>query len=146
MDWFRKARGWLVAATAVCSVLLAAAGTAAELEVRVSNIQSADGIVRIGLFNAAADFPDQEWRGLMLPAEPGTVTALFDDVPPGRYAVSAHHDLNENQRLDTSAIGRPVEPYGFSNKARGVFGPPSFDQAAFDVEEDSDTSVVIELK
>ena len=56
---------------------------------------------------------------------------LVKDPAPGTYAIKAYHDRNGNGRLDTGAFGAPVEPYGFSNDARGTFGPPPFTAATF---------------
>ena len=54
-------------------------------------------------------------------------------MPAGPLAASAYQDLNRNQKLDTGFAGIPKEPYGFSNGARGRFGPASFDDAAVKV-------------
>ncbi len=43
----------------------------------------------------------------------------------------AFHDVDSDGRLDTLPIGLPTEPYGFSNNARGTFGPPAWRQATF---------------
>ncbi|MCX5903988.1 MAG: DUF2141 domain-containing protein [Proteobacteria bacterium] len=49
---------------------------------------------------------------------------VFKNIPYGRYCIKAFHDENGNSRLDTNFAGMPVELYGFSNNARGRFGPP----------------------
>ena len=61
----------------------------------------------------------------------GAATAVFDAVPPGRYAVQAYHDENNNGRLDRNFLGIPSEPYGFSNNARSATRAPTYDEAAF---------------
>jgi uncharacterized protein (DUF2141 family) len=63
----------------------------------------------------------------------GQAICVFTDVPYGRYAIQAYHDENGNKRLDTGTFGIPTEPYGFSNDARGTFGPPRYDDAEFRV-------------
>jgi len=63
---------------------------------------------------------------------PVTTTTLTD-LEPGRYVVAVFHDTDGNGRLSTWPIGLPKEAYGFSRNARGRFGPPSFDDAAFDL-------------
>ena len=68
----------------------------------------------------------------------------FTDLAPGRYALSAYYDANDNGKLDRGTFGIPKEPYGFSRDARSNFGPPEFRDAAFAV-GDSATSVVIKL-
>jgi uncharacterized protein (DUF2141 family) len=55
------------------------------------------------------------------------------DLPPGRYAVAAYVDNNRNGKQDKNFLGVPKEDYGFSNEARGRFGPPDFAEAAFDI-------------
>ena len=47
------------------------------------------------------------------------------------------HDKNNDGRLNTWPIGMPSEPYGFSNNARGRFGPASWQAASFEVRGDS---------
>lgn len=48
-----------------------------------------------------------------------------------KYAIAVYHDINNNQRLDKNILGMPIEKYGFSNDARGTFGPPSFESTYF---------------
>lgn len=51
------------------------------------------------------------------------------------------HDENGNGKLDTNAVGMPIEGYGFSNNPR-VMRKATFDEAAFAVD---DKGTVIEL-
>jgi len=55
----------------------------------------------------------------------------FADLPPGQYAFRLFHDLDGDNELDTNPFGVPIEPFAFSNNARGRFGPPSWDDAVF---------------
>ncbi|MBL7938557.1 MAG: DUF2141 domain-containing protein [Flavobacteriales bacterium] len=73
-------------------------------------------------------------------ADGRTVRVTFPDVTPGTYAVKVFHDINSNGELDTSWIGWPQEPYGFSNDAPVNMGPPSFKLAAITVKEGAQTS------
>ena len=52
----------------------------------------------------------------------------------GRVVV--FHDENGNGELDLGQFRIPVEPYGFSNDAPVMMGPPSWKKAAFDVGSD----------
>ncbi len=76
----------------------------------------------------------------MVKADGRTVRVTFPDLKPGTYAVKVFHDINSNGKLDTSWIGWPQEPYGFSNDAPVNMGPPSFKLAAITVKEGSQTS------
>ena len=52
-------------------------------------------------------------------------------LPPGTWAVLSFQDENDNGKLDRNVLGIPKERYAFSRDARGRFGPPSFEDAAF---------------
>ena len=43
---------------------------------------------------------NQAFTARKVKAEMGAVTLVFRDVPPGRYAVLAYHDENDNGELD----------------------------------------------
>ena len=65
---------------------------------------------------------------------------IFPDVKPGTYAVKVFHDMNSDGKLNTSWVGWPQEPYGFSNDAPVNMGPPSFKLAAITVKEGAQTA------
>ena len=75
----------------------------------------------------------------------GLVTWVVDSVPPGDYAIAVYHDANENGKLDRHLLGYPLEPYGFSNNARGKLGPPAWDRVFFQV-GDATSAMEIQLK
>jgi uncharacterized protein (DUF2141 family) len=115
-----------------CAALLALPALAGELSVTVDGLGSAEGKVMLALFDSASEFPKGKLKNAqMTPAAKGKVEFVFKDLAPGRYALSAYHDLNGNQRLDANMVGMPTEPYGFSRDARGQLGPPRFEDAAF---------------
>ena len=64
-----------------------------------------------------------------LKAQPPEMTYVFHDVPPGRYAVVAFQDANDNGKIDLNSTGVPTELAAFSNDAQGIGGPPKFEQA-----------------
>ena len=83
----------------------------------------------------------------LVPNSAGAITYYIPDLPPGRLAVSAFHDLNGNQDLDTNALGMPIEPYGFSNNVHGLFGPPNFSDVAIQIgETDRNQTTAIRLQ
>jgi uncharacterized protein (DUF2141 family) len=57
----------------------------------------------------------------------------FENVVPGTYAIALLHDENENDRVDRFLSMIPREGFGFSRDAPVSFGPPDFEDAAFDV-------------
>ncbi len=66
----------------------------------------------------------------------GDVVTLTLTVPnPGRYGIRLFHDVDGNGELNANIMGIPTEPFGFSNNAPPRFGPPSFEAAAFDIDQ-----------
>jgi uncharacterized protein (DUF2141 family) len=103
------------------------------LTIRVSELKNDRGRVAVALFASADDFPDQKkaLAGKLTRIEQGRAAVTFSDVRPGVYAVAVLHDENENDEMDFNFLGMPLEGYGFSNDAAAMFGPPSFEAAAF---------------
>lgn len=95
------------------------------------NEPEAGGLLRLALCPSKEAYDtEQGCRTTSPKAEGRTVRASFDDVVPGTYAVKVFHDINSDGKLNTSWIGWPQEPYGFSNDAPVNTGPPSFRLAA----------------
>lgn len=125
---------YLVTSALCASTMLGATARAAELHITVEGLTSADGKVMTALYDSAKAFPrGKPVQAAMAQAQAGSVKQVFADLAPGKYAIAVYHDVNGNQRLDANMVGIPSEPYGFSRDARGKMGPPSFDDAAFDV-------------
>ena len=111
------------------------AGDGACVQLTISGVRSADGVVQIALFADEESYEKSTEAAAQVapPAAVGTVEVPMCGLAPGRYALSVFHDENANRRLDTGRLGIPKEGYGFSQGARGRTGKPSFDKIAFDL-------------
>jgi len=92
------------------------------------------GRIAVAIFRDADSFRRGEGpvRSLMVDCNSRATRAWVVGLPPGRYAIAAFHDTDGDGKL-TTTMGIPREPFGFSNDARGRFGPPAFEMAAFDL-------------
>ena len=54
---------------------------------------------------------------------------LSQKALPEKFAIAVFHDENGDGVLDKNRLGIPSERYGFSRDARGMVGPPSFEEA-----------------
>ena len=118
----------------ILTIIYSSSATTAELHVTVQGLRSNLGQLRISLFDQADEFPrGKEIKDQNLKSIVGDIVATFQNLPPGSYALAIHHDENLNEEMDTNFIGLPLEGYGFSNNARVVFSPPTFEAAAFDI-------------
>jgi len=132
----------------VISVFFISAGSVhgGTIAVELSEIETREGQIGIGLFNKPAGFPEvrQAFKSVFLSISRKTMQYTFYDVPDGFYAIAVFHDSNTNGKLDKNFLGMPTEGYGFSKNVTGAFGPPSFDDARIKLE--GHCNVSIEMK
>jgi len=131
---------------AIALLMLSATCSAASLEVNVSGLKNDSGHVHVALFNKSEGFPYHEaiFMEDKTRISDGAAKIKFDDLLAGAYGIAVYHDENENDEFDQGLFGIPLEDYGFSNNAPVFFGPPSFDEAKFEVKEPS-ASISIDI-
>jgi len=124
----------LVAATAFGGLAQVQAAEKGNLKVVFTGLRQDAGTVRIALVHTKAGYKDEEKHGFRL--EEVKVKDLkaeytFSEIPAGIYSIKAYQDLNGDKKLNENLFGVPLEPYGFSNNVRGVFGPPAYEKTTF---------------
>ena len=126
------------------SLLLTSPAFAGTVTVEVRNIEQ-KGEMHLAIYDNADVFENDNGAkggaargiidGVIEEVGTGTVTYRFE-LPNGTYAIGLFVDANYNNEMDRNIFGVPKEQYGFSNDARGSFGPPSFKEASFTVSGD----------
>ncbi len=109
--------------------------------IRVTGLKAQRSNLLIAVFESPAGFPksDQSTHTTTIEAE-GEKVELSLSLPINcPIAIAVFQDLDGNKMISKSSIGIPIEPYGFSNNARGLFGPPTFQQSVVRLKEGSDT-------
>jgi uncharacterized protein (DUF2141 family) len=104
------------------------------IRVEITGARNDRGQIICALFTPGNGFPSKGESAIAhthTGISNGSAVCEFQGVTPGRYAVSVFHDENSNGKMDTNFIGIPKEGVGASNDAKGRFGPPKFDAAAF---------------
>jgi uncharacterized protein (DUF2141 family) len=147
MGFQRLALVWTAVALLAVSLMVLAVGlvapaqaqgqapAGATLVIHVQNVSPKGGILRLGLYDEAR-YPDDKSAPVAfadVKAEAGRTTVTLNNIAPGTYAIQAYQDTNSNDRMDTSWIGLPLEPYGFSRDARPVMSKPGFARVKFEV-------------
>ena len=130
----RRALARLILAAAIVAGP-ASASEPSDLKAQAHGMRNSDGQVLCALFNGPDGFPDGEnaAQGDRSKVSHGKATCQFKNLKPGVYAVAVFHDEDGDGQMD-SVLGIPTEGFGFSNNAKpGMFGPPSFEKAAFRV-------------
>ncbi|WP_425391403.1 DUF2141 domain-containing protein [Ekhidna sp.] len=106
-----------------------------ELVVKIENIKKVKGSLKVALYNHEDHFLSKEVMSDGKLIDSSTMEFSFKGLGQGTYAVSIYQDENDNGKLDANFMGIPSEPYAFSNNAKGMFGPPSFQDCQFEIKE-----------
>ena len=126
------------------SLLLMSPAFAGTVTVEVRNIET-KGEMHLAIYDDADVFENDNGekggaaKGIVegVIEEVGTGSATYSfELPNGTYAIGIFVDTNYNNEMDRNFFGVPKEQYGFSNDAKGSFGPPSFKDASFTVSGD----------
>jgi uncharacterized protein (DUF2141 family) len=143
----------------ILALFMAVQARAGDLGITVHSVQSDAGSLMIGVYDTGEGFraaiktstaagllnDRSRVAGIALRAVAGSQTIVVVGLKPGRYAVIAFHDGNDDGRLGASPWGAPTEGYGFSNDAHGFLRAPSFTAASFEVGESGPTATTIAL-
>ncbi|TVP95136.1 MAG: DUF2141 domain-containing protein [Planctomycetaceae bacterium] len=113
-------------------------GPRQTITVRVSGAGSDEGKMKLAVYISPHGFndPDQALGTDSWIIRDGLCEGKFG-LPEGitELAIAAFHDVNDNGILDRNAFGIPSERYGFTGNARGVTGPPTFEEALVPITE-----------
>jgi len=99
----------------------------------ISDAKSQKGRVLCGLYDQETKWLSRDYfQGAKADVdEHGKARCVFRGIPAGSYAISAFHDLDDDNQLDRKIFGIPSEPYCASRNARRAFGPPRWRDAVF---------------
>ena len=114
--------------------LIAANPASASVDVEISGLRNAKGLLHVCITRNPAFFLDcrKDPKGFRQTAPANERLLHFDGLPPGRYAVTLVHDENSNEKLDTM-LGIPREGFGFSRNPAIRFGAPKFDEVSINL-------------
>ena len=113
---------------------------AETLRVAIENVTKAKGSVIVSVYQGPQSYGNGKNGSpdlvLVKAASLSPMTFEFHNVQSDTVLVSVLHDRNDNKKMDTNFVGMPKEPYGFSNNARGRFGPISYEQGAVSMDSE----------
>ncbi len=101
------------------------------LTITVTGMTSDQGTVMMAVYASESTWMRAPAHSHNAEIVDGVATWVLEGLPVGDYAVGVAYDRNGNGQMDRDAQGIPVEPYGFSNNARGEFGPATWAQVRF---------------
>ena len=107
----------------------------ATVVIHIQDVSPKGGTLRLGLYDEAR-YPDDDATPVAsadVRADMGETVITLSNVPPGTYAIETFQDVNSNHKMDTSWLGLPQEPFGFSRDAQPHLSKPSFGRVKFEV-------------
>jgi uncharacterized protein (DUF2141 family) len=130
----------LASVAAALSLVVASSAFAQDrgrIEVTVSGVSNAKGLVGCALFSSKTGFPLESKKHAVAQvrteASAGNASCVFEDLAPGDYALAVVHDTNGNGQADTNFLGIPTEGVGVSNNALPKLSLPTFEGCRFTV-------------
>jgi len=108
------------------------------IELEITALRNDEGKVAIQLLNES----EAVVKELYAEISGGKCKVTFGSLSPGHYALQYYHDENNNGEMDTGLFGIPKEGYGFSNNARGKYGPPEFKEWLFVLDKDLEMELI----
>jgi uncharacterized protein (DUF2141 family) len=125
----------LITGLIVADTAIAEDAKTCNLTIKILRLETDAGKLIVALLDdpEAFDANGDPVRDVRVDIENGEAVAHFGAIPYGTYAAKIFHDENSNDKLDTNFVGYPKEAFGFSMDAMGKFGPPSFEEAKFEV-------------
>tara|TARA_A100000171_G_C2139401_1_gene153459 strand:- start:6722 stop:7135 length:414 start_codon:yes stop_codon:yes gene_type:complete len=115
------------------------------VEVTMTNFSTNDGTVRVGLYNSEGQWLEREYKALDSKITNRTAKVTFTDIPDGVYALSCFHDEDDNGKFKMFMGMLPIEDYACSNDASGMFGPPKWSDAKFELKNGETKQVPLTL-
>ena len=116
----------------------------ATLNVYIEGCTSQKGKVYLSLFTSETNYLKTPVLTVSKEVgKAGKAVLQLQDLEKKTYAVSVFYDENNNGELDTGFLGIPKEKVGFSNNAKGSFGPPKYNEVAFPFLETQDIFIYL---
>ena len=117
-----------------------------DLVLNIKGIKSDKGDIRYALYTDQDSFLSMEkvFKAGAQKANKGNISVNIKDLPDGRYAIAIYHDENGNEKLDTNMLGIPKEDVAFSIGKMKTFGPPKFEECAFNFTSDMELDIKFE--
>jgi uncharacterized protein (DUF2141 family) len=109
------------------------------IEIEVKGISAISGTLNVGVHDKADTFPDGSkapYKATAVKVVSNPQIIVIEKVPYGVHAVSVWHDLDGDGVMKKGLFGIPKEPIGVSKNVHPTLGPPSFDDAKFELQNE----------
>jgi uncharacterized protein (DUF2141 family) len=101
------------------------------LDIRISDIRSSKGVVRLSVYTAPEQYPYKPWRTYTIKKDSLDKTflhAAIDDLKPGTYGLCMLDDENNSGVMENNLLGIPKEGFAFANNFKPFLKRPDYSQ------------------
>lgn len=105
----------------------------ASLTIEITDLKNSKGQILLEF----SDSDKNVIREIVQNIEDNKCIVQITDLTSGSYSFKYFHDENSNKEMDTNWVGMPKEGFGFSNNAKGTFGPPAHEKTIFEIKSDT---------
>lgn len=127
----------------ICTLQFANAQESSSLmlTVNVEGISEYKGSLILSIFNSEETYLNKPLERKVIDLEAQKQNEfIFANLAKGEYAITVIHDENKNGKLDMGMMG-PTEGLGYSNNARGMFGPAKYEDVRMNIIENMTTTI-----
>ncbi len=112
----------------------------------MEDITFESGSVNIGIFDTDSAFQSKQEPFVKASASVSDTSKIkaIIELPSGIYAIAVYHDENEDNQLNKKKMGIPEEGVGFSGTIKSKIRQPKFEEASFQLK--NDTTIHITLR
>jgi uncharacterized protein (DUF2141 family) len=103
------------------------------LTIEINDLRNSNGQILLEFTNEKGE----KITGIAQNITDNKCVIVVNNLKQGKYAFKYFHDENKNENLDVNWMKIPKEGYGFSNNAKGTFGPPPFEKTIFEIKENT---------
>ncbi len=111
-----------------------------SIKLTITNIKEIKGVLRVLLWKGPEGFPKERegfFRKETIEVTSDSAIVVWNDIPPGEYAISLFQDINENRNFDRSRIMQTMEPFGLSGTLDFSERPVKFKDCSFNVDDET---------
>lgn len=103
------------------------------IRIVIKGIDETKGTIKLALCNSEESYSGEAFKKYSIVVDKDSLIIEMNDIPFGKYAFKLFHDVDNNGILNKNFLGIPTEDYAFSNNAKGMFGPASYEDAVFEL-------------
>jgi uncharacterized protein (DUF2141 family) len=123
--------------------------SAQEVRLRIHNIKTTTGVLRIGIFDSEESFKSEKSHLFIKSKKSAMVNdELIVDLKlqPGTYGISVLDDENDDGKMNWKYLTIPREGFGFADYYHTGLKKPRFHNFSFSIDRDEKKCMVVKMR